>query len=139
MKKDYLFTGFGFDILIKNAPMSVVFDEECLDLNMKDLEELVIATLLKSTKKLSGPEVKFLRKHFGLSVADVSSHLRMNESNLKFWERSQKTGFSQTEEYAFRSYIIDTMLSKKKYEFLNTSILEESSSLLELELPILSA
>jgi DNA-binding transcriptional regulator YiaG len=139
MKKDYLFSGFGFDILIKNAPISIVFDEECLNLNMKELEELVIATLLKSTKKLSGPEVKFLRKHFGLSTADISSNLRINESNLKFWERSQKTGLSQTEEYAFRSYIVDTMLSKKKRDFLNTSILEESSSLLELELPVLSA
>jgi hypothetical protein len=128
MKKDYLFTGFGFNLLIKNAPLRVEFGEECLDLNMNDLEKIVAESLISSILKLSGPELKFLRKYVKLSTAQVADSLSINESNLKFWEKESSTGLTQTQEYAFRELIIDSILRNKKKELLKPSVFQEEKN-----------
>lgn len=128
MRKDYLFTGFGFDVLIFNAPVKAHFGEVCLDVNMNELEAMVVDKLLASEQKFSGPELKFLRKHVRLSTAQVADAIKLNESNLKYWEKEAQTGLNQVQEYAFRELIIDTILESKKKQLLKPINFAESTS-----------
>lgn len=111
IKKNFKFSGFGFDIMIKNAIFSKLNGEEFLDLDMYELKYKTAHSILKSQHKIQGAHLKFLRSFIEKSYDELSSMIHVPSSTLRLWENkpSEKTGLTTTQEKAFRMYVCNTL------------------------------
>ena len=88
--KEYIHTGFGFPVTILNPKMIKVFGEPVLDVNTKQLQQLVFEFLLGADFRLSGAHVKFIRHVMGLTQAKLAELLwQANHSCVSQWEAKE--------------------------------------------------
>lgn len=70
-------------------------DEEVTIPRMKDLHRAIARALAVKTSLLTGGEIRFLRKHLGLSGVDFAAKLRVAPETVSRWERDhQEMGWS---------------------------------------------
>jgi DNA-binding transcriptional regulator YiaG len=82
-----LFKELGFPILLINSPMIRVRGELVPDVNFKDLQRAVFCLLVVKPSRLSGAEIRFVRKYLRLRQSDLAEVLNMaNHSVVSQWE-----------------------------------------------------
>jgi len=115
----YIFTGFGFDVLLKNVVLKTVHGEEFPDINMNELKLLTAKALLRSQQRLTGNQLKFLRTFLKMSFDEVSKKILVASSTLRSWESKGKdfTGLSLEQEKAFRIMTINRILESEKSQY----------------------
>ncbi|MFM6927222.1 MAG: hypothetical protein ACKOX6_02090 [Bdellovibrio sp.] len=124
----YTFTGFGFDVLLKNVVMKMAHGEEFPDINMNELKLLTAKALLRSQQRLNGNQLKFLRTFLKMSFDDVSKKILVASSTLRSWEGKGKefTGLSLEQEKAFRIMVINRILESEKSQYdINLTLTKE--------------
>ncbi len=85
-----LFQELGFPIMLVDPPMVQVRGETLPDINMADLQAAVFGLLVAKPSRLTGDEVKFIRKFLRLRQADLAEVLNMaNHSVVSQWESRQ--------------------------------------------------
>lgn len=127
----YTFTGFGFDVLLKNVVMKKAHGEEFPDINMNELKLLTAKALLRSQQRLTGNQLKFLRTFLKMSFDDVSKKILVASSTLRSWEGKGKefTGLSLEQEKAFRIMAINRILESEKSQYdINLTLTKEFSA-----------
>ena len=129
---DYIFTGFGFDVLIQNAKISSTDDgDEYLDMNMNELKLVTAKVLLISEQRLNGYQLKFLRTFLKMSFDEVSDKIRIPASTLRSWENKghEFTGLDIDQERAFRIMGINKILEREKSNYdIKLALTKEFSS-----------
>ena len=87
-KKPIPYDELGFRIFLLNAPMLILPNgSECPAPNMKKLQETAFRALAKKPNRLSGSEVRFIRKHMRMTQVEFASWLNMaNHSVVSQWE-----------------------------------------------------
>ena len=122
----YVFTGFGFDVLLRNVVMKREHGEVYPDINLQELKLLTAKELLRNSEKLSGKKLKFLRTFLKLSYQRLSSVINVPASTLRSWEDrgADFTGLTSSEERLLRVFAIDSILDLEKmyYEKLIVTI-----------------
>lgn len=115
----YTFTGFGFDVLLKNVVIKKVHGEEFPDINMNELKLMTAKALLRNQQRLNGNQLKFLRTFLKMSFDDVSKKILVASSTLRLWEGKGKdfTGLSLEQEKAFRIMAINKILDSEKSQY----------------------
>ncbi|MNL27999.1 hypothetical protein D3C87_1496280 [compost metagenome] len=115
----YTFTGFGFDVLLKNVVVRSVHGEEFPDINMNELKLLTAKALLRSQQRLNGYQLKFLRTFVKMSFDDVSKKILIPSSTLRSWEGKGHdfTGLNLEQEKAFRIMTINKILESEKSQY----------------------
>ncbi len=115
----YTFTGFGFDVLLKNVVIKKVHGEEFPDINMNELKLMTAKALLRNQQRLNGNQLKFLRTFLKMSFDDVSKKILVASSTLRSWEGKGKdfTGLSLEQEKAFRIMAINKILDSEKSQY----------------------
>lgn len=94
--KDATLYDFGFKVCIKNAPWRNFEGEEILDLDLSRIADEVTNQLLLSTQKLTGNQVRFLRKQLRLTQQEVADALGRHQSNLSVDEnKGDKLAFER--------------------------------------------
>lgn len=84
---DILFTELGFPLLLVDPPMVEVRGQQIPDVNLRELQEAVFHLLIIKPARLTGAEVRFIRKHLRLRQADLARVLNMaNHSVVSQWE-----------------------------------------------------
>lgn len=84
---DFLCMELGFPILLVNPRMVEVRGERVPDVNMKELQEAAFRLLIVKPGRLTGSEVRFIRKHLRMRQADLARLLNMaNHSVVSQWE-----------------------------------------------------
>ena len=107
--KEYTFTAFGFPVLLHDV---VIKETECgeeyPDINIKELEVVVVKSLIKSSIPLSGAKLKFLRTFLKLSLRDLGQELGIPHSNIKLWEDNSgdKTGLGVVQEKQLKYLVL---------------------------------
>jgi DNA-binding transcriptional regulator YiaG len=129
MKKEiYIFTGFGFDVLLHNVEIKEVHGETYPDIDMNEVKLLTAKELLKGRERLTGKKLKFLRTFLKLSYQKLSEIIDVPASTLRTWEDkgSDATGLSVPQERQLRVFSIDSLLDLEKKHFEKQIIMAES-------------
>lgn len=127
----YIFTGFGFDVLLKDIVIKKVDGEEYPDININELKLKTAKALLVMPVKMTGHQIKFLRTFLKLSYDDLSRKIDVPASTLRSWEKKghETSGFSVEHEKLFRNYAIHSLFeierSKMEKELILTKFFSE--------------
>ena len=115
----YTFTGFGFDVLLKNIVVKKVHGEEYPDINMNELKFMTAKALLKRPVRMTGHQMKFLRTFLRLSFDVLSEKINVPASTIRSWESKGKevTGLSLEQEKALRIFVISKVLENERNQF----------------------
>ena len=115
-KKAIPYDELGFRIFLLNAPMLTLPDgSRCPAPNMKKLQEKAFSALAKKPSRLSGAEVRFIRKHMRLTQFEFANWLNMaNHSVVSQWESKGEllSGMDYNTEILLR-LLMETLISKK--------------------------
>ena len=95
-RKTVKFNGFGFPVVLLNAPMKVEHGEEIPDVNFNRIQDILFQALLLKPSRLSGAEVKFLRHYLELTQEAFSKTVKVERSLISKWESKdlKATGMS---------------------------------------------
>lgn len=117
--ENYTFTGFGFDVLLKNVSVKSVDGEEFPAINLSELKNTTAKALLTSKQRLTGYQIKFLRTYLKMSYDEVAAEIHVAASTLRSWENkgADFTGFDVAHEKAFRIMVINKILENEKSKF----------------------
>lgn len=95
-RKTVKFNGFGFPVILVNAPMKIEQGEEIPDVNFNRIQDSLFQALLLKPSRLSGAEVKFLRHYLELTQDAFSKTVKVERSLVSKWETKdlKATGMS---------------------------------------------
>ena len=105
---DMIVNELGFPVLLVNVPLVEVRGHSVPDVNMKALQASAFAMLVTKPARLTGAEVRFIRKHLGLRQADLAQVLNMaNHSVVSQWEsrEDEPTGMDYNTEVLLRLWM----------------------------------
>jgi DNA-binding transcriptional regulator YiaG len=115
-KKAIPYDELGFRIFLLNAPMLTLPDgSKCVAPNMKKLQKTVFRELAKKPNRLSGSEVRFIRKYMRMTQGEFASWLNMaNHSVVSQWESKgdHLSGIDYNTEILLR-LLMEAQISKK--------------------------
>jgi DNA-binding transcriptional regulator YiaG len=84
---DLIFMELGFPVVLLDPLMIEVRGQKLPDVNLRELEEAAFHLLVVKPARLTGAEVRFIRKHLRLRQADLARVLNMaNHSVVSQWE-----------------------------------------------------
>jgi DNA-binding transcriptional regulator YiaG len=112
----YIFTGFGFDVLLRDVVVKNVHGEAYPDVNMNELKLKTVKALLVMPIKLTGYQIKFLRTFLKLSFDDLSEKIDIPASTIRSWENrgAEVSGLSIEHEKAFRIYAVHAIFDLER-------------------------
>lgn len=103
-----MFEELGLPILLVDPPMVEVRGRQVPNVNLRELQEVVFRLLIGKPTRLSGAEVRFVRKHLRMRQADLARVLNMaNHSVVSQWEgrEDQFTGMEYNTEVLLRIWM----------------------------------
>ncbi len=112
IKKSHLDLGFGFPVLILNAPFKQIRGEWVLDVDFNKLERIVLESLAKKPSRLTGNEIKFIRNYFEMDLKAFGKRFGdVAHSAVIKWEKSQDefTNMNWSTEKDIRLFIIEKL------------------------------
>jgi len=81
------FNELGIPVVLIDPPMITVRGQLVPDVNLRQLADAVFGLLIVKPARLTGDEVRFIRKHLRLRQADLARVLNMaNHSVVSQWE-----------------------------------------------------
>lgn len=92
--KEITYNGFGFPVLILNAPTKQVRGKIEPIINYKSLGAAVIYALCHKETPLTGNQVRFLRLYFELSLRDFANLFGLSHPAVIKWE-NHKDAFAE--------------------------------------------
>lgn len=133
-RKPIPYDELGFRIYLVNAPMLTLPDgTKCPAPNMKRLQEAAFHSLAVKPSRLSGSEIRFIRKFLRMTQVDFASWLNMaNHSVVSQWESKEEhlSGMDYNTEILLRLLMEARMTGKSTMPL---SKIEKLRSLLPIE------
>lgn len=90
-KKTETFTyeGLGFPIELVDVPMKKMCGEWVIDIDMNKLQTFVFKALIHKPFRLSGKEIKFMRKFVDMTTTELGKKLGFTHAAVVKWEKEQ--------------------------------------------------
>ena len=85
--KEIIDTGFGFPVRLSNVPLVEVRGEWVPKIDYNKLAERVLLVLSRLTRPLTGHEVRFVRQHFNLTLAQFGAKFGVSHVSVMNWEK----------------------------------------------------
>lgn len=128
IQKTYIFSGFGFDVLLHNVEIKEAHGEEYPNININEIKLLTAKELLKSRERLTGKKLKFLRSFLKISYQKLSEIIDVPASTLRLWEEkgNEATAMSAPQERQMRIFVIESILDLEKRHIEKKIIMSES-------------
>lgn len=116
IQKIYQDHGFGFPVTLLNMPMIEVRGEWVPDINQKELQAIVLETLVLKHGRLSGNEVRFIRLFAEMTLEQFAERFDVTHPAVLKWERAknQTTGMNWTTEKDIRLFAFNRLEPKAK-------------------------
>ena len=115
VKKSFVDYGFGFPVLIVDAPLKSIQGEWVLDVNFEKYERAVLWALAMKPVRLSGNEIKFIRHHFEMDLKSFGERFGdVAHSAVIKWEKSgdEPSNMGWSTEKDIRLAIVDELKPK---------------------------
>ncbi len=106
-KKNYIYNGLGFPIILEEATFRKIRGEWILKLDVKKLADVVFRVLPHKLTGLTGAEIRFARTHLDMSKRKLAEHLNVSHTAVNKWELSEqsKAHIDPLVEVALRSFL----------------------------------
>jgi DNA-binding transcriptional regulator YiaG len=116
VEKNYVFTGFGFDVVILHVVLKTIAGEEYPDINMNELKINTAKSILLSDSPITGIQLVFLRSMLKYSPATLSGVIDVPASTIALWEKASKapTGLSVAQERVLSLEVINNILGEER-------------------------
>lgn len=88
-KRTIIYKGFGFPITLIDAPIRKIAGEEVLDVDMNKLQITVLKVLIFKPSPLTGEQLRFIRKFFGMSTTEFAKKFGVTHPTILKWEKNQ--------------------------------------------------
>lgn len=107
IKKNYIYNGLGFPIVLAKAEFHKVRNRWLLKIDVEKLSDLVIRLLPEKPTGLTGDEIRFMRTYLGFSKRKLADLLRVSHTAVNKWETcdDKKARIEPLTEVALRSFI----------------------------------
>ena len=106
-KKNYVYNGLGFPIILEQATFRKIRGEWLLKLDVLKIADAVFKILPHKPTGLTGTEIRFARTHLNMSKRKFAEHLNVSHTSVNKWEQSEdrKAPIDPLTEVALRSFI----------------------------------
>ena len=91
IQKEFIDTGFGFAVRLKNVPMIKVRGTWTPKINYNHLAEAVLHSLAFKSARLTGAEIKFIRTHFDMTLQEFAKRFCVTHVAVLKWEDRKST------------------------------------------------
>jgi len=116
-QKNFIYEGLGFPIQLQKVEMIKIDNEWHPKIDVKKVADLAIASLYSQKERLTGNQVRFIRKYFSMSLRQFANEV-VNESHtaVNKWEKSgnNATNMDINIEKMLRLYIYDKIFVETK-------------------------
>lgn len=133
---NWTYSAVGFPVHIKNVRTKMVGGHEVMDLNFAQLEREIALLLVKSEYRLSGNQIKFLRKWAHMSQRALATFLAVSQVAVVKWEGfgNKQTTIDTNTERMLRLYILNQLgySPAEIIEIVQQSFLKAKAKTLEL-------
>ena len=107
-KETFIYKGLGFPIELIDCPMKKMIGEWVIDINMNTLQLFVFRNLLHKPFRLTGPEMRFMRKFLGLTCVELGENLDVSHATVVKWEKNQSE-ISGVQEVYIRMFFMEKL------------------------------
>lgn len=114
IQKRYIDNSLGFPVVLLNAPMIKVRNQWALNVNYNDYQEIVLSILAFKPARLTGSEVRFIRKYFQMTIRKFAGRFSIKHPAVVKWEKKEdkSTKMAWTTEKDIRLFILDELRRK---------------------------
>jgi DNA-binding transcriptional regulator YiaG len=112
-RKTFIYRGLGIPVKLVNAPMKKAAGEWCIDINMNRLMRLVLEAVIHKPSSLTGNELRYIRKHLQMSMAEFGKIFGVSHVAVLKWEDEQNR-ISPSLELCIRLYVLNYLQAKDK-------------------------
>ena len=114
IQKEFIDTGFGFPVKLRNVLMVKARDEWTPKINYNDLADAVMRALAFKPSRLTGSEIKFIRTHFDMTLQAFATRLCVTHVAVLKWEgaKAHPTVMSWSTEKDIRLFILSKLQVK---------------------------
>lgn len=106
------YEGLGFPIELIDVPMKKFLGEWVIDIDMNKLQLFVFNGLIHKPFRLTGSEIKFMRKFLELTTTELGKKLGLSHAAIVKWEKDQ-TKISPTQEVYIRMFFLECLQGKE--------------------------
>lgn len=116
VKKKYIYEGLGFPIELHNVEMAQIGNEWHPIINVKEIADEAIESLIVEKKRLSGNQISFIRSYFKLSLREFGKNFGESHTAVKKWEdcKSMQTKMDVNIEAMIRLFIFNQIFKSTK-------------------------
>ena len=120
--EDYVFTGFGFPVVLRGAPMVEFRGELVPDIDFVWLQSAVLDAMALKPGRLTGAEIKFIRTELGMTQSHFGTQFGVSHARVSQWEKSGHvaTAMSPACEEVIRLHIARNSKHPKLKRFVQT-------------------
>lgn len=114
IQKEFVDTGFGFPIQLRNVQMVKIRGAWTPKINYNHLAEAVLNALAFKPSRLTGAEINFIRTHFEMTLQEFAARFCVTHVAVLKWEKTkhQPTVMGWTTEKDIRLFILSKLQVK---------------------------
>ncbi|MCX7046165.1 MAG: hypothetical protein NTX50_11855 [Candidatus Sumerlaeota bacterium] len=87
IQKTYIDKTAGIPVILLDVPMVKVYGEWTPDINYRQLDKALCATIAVKKGQLTGAELRFMRRNMGLKLNDFAKHFHVSHESITEWEK----------------------------------------------------
>ena len=108
-RRTYPYYGLGFRVILTNVPMIKIYGEWVPDVNFSEIEDRMSVKVPLKSARLTGYEVRFLRRHMNLTMDDLAKLLDVTRQIVIQWEKcgDEPTKMETSNERVLRLLALD--------------------------------
>jgi DNA-binding transcriptional regulator YiaG len=136
----FVYEDLGFPVVLVNAPLRKSFGEWVIDIDFNKLRKNVLNFLIHKHSRLTGEELRFIRKHFEMTMTEFGKVFGVTHVAVLKWESGENRVLPTTD-LCVRIFVLRKLHAKNEafgeliYQVLpeQLSQLEKSSEPLRIE------
>ena len=116
IKKNYLYLGLGFPIILSQVTLQYMHDEWMPKIDVYKIAAIAFSLMPSKPSRLTGREVSFIRKHLKLNKSNFAKTFSVSHTAVSKWEKTkfEVSPMSLTQEKILRLYVMDYLEPKAK-------------------------
>ena len=109
----FVYEGLGFPILLVNAPLRKTLGEWVIDIDFDKLRSAALNFLIHKPTSLTADEMRFIRKHLGMTTTEFGKALGVSHVAVLKWE-SGENRILPTTDLCVRMYVLRRLHAKNE-------------------------
>ena len=89
--RNFIDKSFGFPVLLHNVKLIQYHDDWIIDVHPGNLSRAVLMALVFKPARLTGAEIRFIRQHFEMTMAQFAKRFYVTHPAVVKWEKRRKT------------------------------------------------